>query len=546
MQNTSFMNKSPDYDVIIIGAGHNGLTCAAYLAGAGLKVKIVEKRSVVGGAAVTEEFHPGFRNSAAAYTVSLLNPKVIADLELARYGLKVVERSVSNFWPFEDGRSLTLHSESGAMKREFEKFSDRDARAVIEYYGALERTAAVFRRVVLEPPPNAGGGILDLLRAGKLGRDVINLPIEDQRLLLDIFTKSVHEFVSGYFETPEIQAACCFDGLIGAYVGPHTPGTAYILLHHAFGEVNGKKGMWGHAIGGMGAITQAMAKSAEARGVDIETNTGVREVIVENGAAHGVVLENGEAIRAKAVAANANLKSLYTKMIDSSVLDTDFLRRMTNWKCGSGVLRMNVALSELPDFTCKPGTSQQDHHTAGIVIGPSIDYLERAYLDAREFGSARKPIVEIMISSTLDDSLAPSGQHVASLFCQSFAPELPEGRSWDDEREAAADAAIDAVTTFAPNFRSSIIGKKTLTPLDLERDFGLVGGDIFHGALSLDQLYSARPMLGYADYRGPLKGLYHCGSGAHPGGGVTGAPGHNAAREMIRDLKGWRPFRRFE
>ncbi|MFQ5561992.1 MAG: phytoene desaturase family protein [Parvularculaceae bacterium] len=545
MLNRSENNRRIDCDVIVVGAGHNGLVCAAYLACAGLRVTVVEKRSVIGGAAVTEEFYPGFRNSVASYTVSLLNPKVIADLELARFGLKIVERKMSNFWPFEDGRFLALYPNADAIKREFAKFSDRDARAAAEYYGALERTATIFRRLVLETPPNAGGGLLDMVRAGRLGRDLIHLPIEDQRLLIDIFTKSVNEFVSGYFEAPEIRAACCFDGLIGAYAGPHTPGTAYVLLHHAFGEVNGKKGVWGHAIGGMGAVTQAMAKSAAARGVDIRTDAGVREVIIEDDAARGVVLENGETIRAGIVAANVNPKLLYTQLVDSGALDAEFLRRMKNWKCGSGVLRMNVALSELPDFTCAPGANLQDHHTAGVVIGSSVDYLERAYLDAREHGWARRPLVEILISSTLDDTLAPPGQHVASLFCQSFAPELPDGQSWDDAREDAADAAIDAVTEFAPNFRNSIIAKQVLTPLDLEREFGLLGGDIFHGAMSLDQLYSARPMLGYADYRGPLKGLYHCGSGAHPGGGVTGAPGHNAAREMIRDLKGWNPLRRF-
>jgi phytoene dehydrogenase-like protein len=305
------------------------------------------------------------------------------------------------------------------------------------------------------------------------------------------------------------------------------------MLHHAFGEVNGKKGVWGHAIGGMGAITQAMAAAATKLGVVIETSAGVREVTVEKGRATGVILDNGEAISAKYVVSNVNPKLLYTRLVPQAALPKPFYERIRNWRNGSGTFRMNVALNALPSFTALPG--EGDHLSAGIIIAPSLAYMDRAWLDARAFGWSRAPVVELLIPSLLDDTLAPPGQHVASLFCQHVAPELPDGKSWDDHRDEVADLMIATVDAYAPGFAASVIGRQIMSPLDLERTFGLLGGDIFHGALTLNQLFSARPMLGHADYRGPLTGLYHCGSGAHPGGGVTGAPGHNAAKIILRD-----------
>jgi len=287
----------------------------------------------------------------------------------------------------------------------------------------------------------------------------------------------------------------------------------------------------------MGAITQAMARSAAARGADIRVGAAVREVLVERGRAIGAVTETGEAFHASAVISNLNPRLLYLKLLDAAVLPTDFRERMARWRCGSGTFRMNVALSELPDFRCLPGRESADHHTAGIIIGPSLAYMERAYFDARTRGWSAQPIVEMLIPSTLDDSLAPAGQHVASLFCQHVAPQLPQGESWDQHRDAVADLMINTVDAHAPNFKASVLGRQIMSPLDLERTFGLIGGDIFHGALSLDQLFSARPMLGHGNYRGPLPGLYMCGSGTHPGGGVTGAPGHNAAREVLIDFR---------
>ncbi len=534
------MLKSGVRDAIIIGGGHNGLVCAAYLAAAGLKVTVLERRAVVGGAAVTEEFHPGFRNSVAAYTVSLLNPKVIRDLELARHGLKVVERKLANFLPLDDAQYLKVGA--GKTEQEVAKFSVRDAVRLADYGERLDLIADVLRDLVLETPPNVTAGswleaLPELLRSARLGKRIARLDMAMRRELLDLFVKSAGDYLDGWFESAPIKAAYGFDGIVGNYASPYSAGSAYVLLHHVFGEVNGKKGAWGHAIGGMGAISQAMAKAAAERGVEIRVSSPVREVIVEAGRAVGVVLEDGEALRARSVVSNLNPKLLYGTLIDASVLERNFRERMSHWRCGSGTFRMNVALSELPDFTVLPGGNLAEHHTAGIIMAPSLAYMDQAYLDAKAGGWSRRPIVEMLIPSTLDDSLAPPGRHVASLFCQHVAPVLPEGASWDAHREQVADVMIDLVTRHAPNFKAAVLGRQIMSPLDLERTFGLIGGDIFHGALSLDQLFSARPMLGHGDYRGPLKGLYMCGSGTHPGGGVTGAPGHNAAREIIADFR---------
>jgi phytoene dehydrogenase-like protein len=538
----SRMGDAKPRDVVIIGGGHNGLVCAAYLAAAKLKVTVLERRAVVGGAAVTEEFHPGFRNSVAAYTVSLLNPKVIRDLELPRHGLRVVERGLANFLPLDESRYLKIGA--GKTEQEVAKFSVRDAGRLAAYGERLDGIADVLRDLVLETPPNitAGGwleALPELLRGARLGKRLAKLDMPMRRELLGLFVKSAGDYLDAWFESAPIKAAYGFDGIVGNYASPYAAGSGYVLLHHVFGEVNGKKGVWGHAIGGMGAITQAMAKAAAERGVEIRVASPVREVLVERGRAAGVVTERGETIRARSVVSNLNPKLLYGSLIDPGALPQDFRERIAQWRCGSGTFRMNVALAELPDFTALPGRTLAEHHTAGIIMAPSLAYMDQAYLDARAGGWSKRPIVEMLIPSTLDDSLAPPNRHVASLFCQHVAPVLPEG-TWDDRREQVADVMIDLVNSHAPNFKAAVLGRQIMSPLDLERTFGLTGGDIFHGALSLDQMFSARPMLGHGDYRGPLKGLYMCGSGTHPGGGVTGAPGHNAAREIIADFRSGR------
>jgi phytoene dehydrogenase-like protein len=527
-------------DALVIGGGHNGLTCAAYLAAAGLRVTVLERRALVGGAAVTEEFHPGFRNSVAAYTVSLLNPKIIRDLDLPRHGLRVVERRCANFLPTADGRYLLTGE--GRTQAEVARFSARDAARLPEYAERLAAIADVLRDLVLTTPPNVLEGswrtaLPELLRAARVGGRLRRLDMSLRRELLALFAMSAGDYLDNWFESDPIKAVYGFDGIVGNYASPYTPGSAYVLLHHVFGEVNGKRGAWGHAIGGMGAITQAMAQAATARGARIRLATPVREVLVEGDRAVGVLTESGERLRAAAVVSNLNPKLLYLKMLAPASLPPEFREHMSHWRCGSGTFRMNVALAELPDFTCLPGNSAADHHTAGIILAPTLAYMERAYFDARVSGWSRSPIVELVIPSTLDDTLAPAGQHVASLFCQHVAPQLPNGESWDAHRETVADLMIETVNAWAPNFKAAVLGRQIMSPLDLERTFGLVGGDISHGTLSLDQLFSARPMLGYGNYRGPLRGLYMCGAGTHPGGGVSGVPGHNAAREILSDFR---------
>jgi phytoene dehydrogenase-like protein len=522
---------SSETEILIIGAGHNGLACAYYLAAKGLKVTMLERRSVVGGAAVTEEFHPGFRNSTASYTVSLLNPKIIADMRLYEHGLKVVLRKIDNFLPTL-GPGHLLSGRGGLTRREIARHSEKDAAGYDAYSAALESVVAILKQWILRAPPNAGGGLADILAALKLGNSVRGMNAEEQRNLFDFFTKSAGEILDRYFETDIVKALFGFDAIVGNYASPYDSGSAYVLLHHLFGEAAGVPGAWGHAIGGMGAITQAMAKACREKGVEIVLDAPVEEIIVERGRAAGAVAA-GKTWRAKAVAANVNPNHLFTKLVPDGAVAPDITRRMAGWAAESATFRMNVALSELPRFTSLPEPG--DHLTAGIIVAPSLTYMDRAYTSARTEGWSREPIVEMLIPSTLDDSLAPPGQHVASLFCQHFPYEVEGG--WEARVDEAADHIIAHVDRYAPGFKASVIGRLALSPWHLEQRFGIPRGDIFHGKMGLDQLFSARPMLGHADYRMPLPGLYLCGSGAHPGGGVTGAPGHNAAQAILADRR---------
>ncbi|MDB5721387.1 MAG: NAD(P)/FAD-dependent oxidoreductase [Alphaproteobacteria bacterium] len=524
----------PERDVLIIGAGHNGLVCAFYLARRGLKVTLLERRPIAGGAAVTEEFHPGFRNSTASYTVSLLNPKVIEDMKLYEHGLEVVLRKVDNFLPTL-GPDYLLSGRDGLTKREIARFSAADAEAYDSYSAALESVVAVLRQWILRAPPNSGGGLADILALLKLGNSVRGLDAEGQRHLLDFFTKSAADILERYFSHELVQALFGFDAVVGHFASPWTPGSAYVLLHHVFGEANGVSGAWGHAIGGMGAITQAMVRACTELGVEIVLDTPVDEIIVQQGRAAGAIA-GGKAWSAKAVVANVNPKMLFGELLPAGAVDPDISRRMSGWGAESATFRMNVALSELPRFTSLPEPG--DHLTGGIIIAPSLAYMDRAFTSARTGDWSAEPIVEMLIPSTLDDSLAPPGRHVASLFCQHFPYKVEGG--WEARVDEAADQVIAHVDRYAPGFKASVLGRLPLSPWHLEQRFGLVGGDIFHGKMGLDQLFSARPMLGHADYRMPLPGLYLCGAGAHPGGGVTGAPGHNAARAILADRRKWR------
>ncbi|HEX3430967.1 MAG TPA: NAD(P)/FAD-dependent oxidoreductase [Rhizomicrobium sp.] len=525
------------YDIVVIGGGHNGLVCAFYCARAGLKVLVLERRGLVGGAAITEEFAPGFKNSTASYTVSLLHPKVIAEMGLAGHGLTIVPRKMQNFLPLNEREYLAVGR--GRTKGEVAKYSQADAARLDAFSARLAVLADLVRELLLTTPPNLGEGnwwdaIGEMIKAGGLARRLTRLDTVARRDLLALFGQSAGEWLDGWFESDPIKAALGFDAIVGNYASPYGPGTGYVLLHHGIGEVNGVKGAWGHAMGGMGTVTQAMAAAAREAGVEIRTNSEVREVIVEQGRAQGVITAAGEAFRARAVASNLNPKLLFLSLVDTSLLPADFVGRMRSYRCASGTFRMNVALSELPRFACLPEPG--DHLTAGIIIAPSLAYMDRAYSDARAQGWSKVPIVEILVPSVTDPGLAPEGKHVASLFCQHVAPELPDGASWDAKKDEVADLMIDTVDRYAPGFKASVMARSVLSPLDLERTFGLVGGDIMHGSLALDQLFSARPVLGNGNYRSPIPGLYMCGAGTHPGGGVSGIPGHNAAREIVKDV----------
>jgi phytoene dehydrogenase-like protein len=499
-----------------------------------LKVAVLEAADVVGGAAVTDEFLPGFRNSAASYTVSLLQPKVIRDMELERHGLKVVLRKTDNFLP--GNGDYLLSGRGGLTRKEIARHHKPDAEAYDRYRAELETVVRLLRKWLLRAPPDPARKVGAIPRLLSLGRDLAGLSLAEMRVVHDFALRSAAEILDRHFHGELTKALFGFDGVVGNFASPQSPGTAYVLLHHLFGEAAGVPGAWGHAIGGMGSITQAMARACREAGADILLNMPVEEIIVEHGRACGVVA-GGRGWRAANVVAGVNPKLLFERLIPYGAVDADAAARMHGWKCESATFRMNVALSELPKFTVLP--KKGNHLTAGIIIAPSLDYMHRAYLDAAVSGWSEKPIIEMVIPSTLDPGLAPKGRHVASLFCQHFRYDLGPGRSWDGEREKVADHIIATVDAHAPGFAKSVLGRQIHSPLDLERRFGLVGGDIFHGKMSLDQLFSARPMIGAADYRMPLKGLYLCGSGAHPGGGVTGAPGHNAAHAVLADRRFW-------
>ena len=518
-------------DAVVIGGGHNGLVCAGYLAKSGLKVTVVERRHIVGGACVSEEFYPGFRNSSCAYLVGLLAPEIIRDLKLHRHGLEILEREGGTFSPQPNGSHIELLSDKDAVKAQL---SSRDGMAYEELSALLDRAAVVMRAIARERAPDMTGGWGELLQGARAGWHLRHLPRRDRGDFAALMLKSLGDFLDERFESAAFKGVYGFKGLVGNMASPYATGSAYVLLHHVFGEVNGKRGQWGQPRGGMGAITQALQRSLEAQGGRVITGQGVREVIVEQGRARGVVLSDGRAIRARAVASSVNPRLLFLDMLDPALLEPAFRRRLEHWRCRSGTFRMNVALSELPDFTARPGTNLQRHHQGTITIAPSLAYLDRAHDDARQKGWSERPVISMCLPTTIDPALAPEGCHIAGLFCQHFNPALPEGKSWHDHRDAAAQAVIDTIADFAPNFPGSVIGYKALSPLDLEEEYGLVGGDIFHGEMHLDQLFSLRPAPEAADYTTPVKGLFQCGSGTHPGGGVTGLPGWNAARAILR------------
>ncbi len=528
------MPEQKNYDAIIVGGGHNGLVCAFYLAKAGLKTCVVERSKIVGGAAITEEFHPGFSNSVAAYTVSLLQPEIISDMDLNTHGLEIILRKIDNYLPLENGYMLA--GRNGLTAREIARHSTKDAQNLPKYEAALEKIVECVRQLLLVTPPNAGGGIADLLALLKTAGILNKLPLDAQRNMLAFFTRSASEILDQYFENETVKALFGFDAIVGHFASPEEPGSAYVLLHHVFGETNNVKGAWGHAIGGMGAITQSMAKACLQTGVEIFTNNPVLKITSDKGRQKQVHTDTA-IFCAPVIAASVHPKILYEDLLKDQNLPPDFIRSIRNYKSHSGTFRMNVALDKLPEFTNAP--QNQAYLGGGIIIAPTLNYMHEAWASARNKGWSDDPIVEMLIPSFVDSTLAPKGQHVASLFCQQFSYTLPAGKNWPDQRQKAADHIIATVEKHAPGFAASILGMQVLSPWDLEQKLALIGGDIFHGRMSLDQLFSARPVLGYGAYRSPIKGIYMCGSGTHPGGGVTGAPGHNAAKTILKDKNIW-------
>jgi phytoene dehydrogenase-like protein len=516
------------YDALVIGGGHNGLVAACYLAKAGKRVIVLERHHTVGGAAITEEIHPGFRVSVASYSLSLLRPEIIGDLRLADYGLEVYPKSPSYFMPFPDGAHLFLYAGDRARsKAAIARFSARDAAAYDAWEDFWDRCCDIIEPTLMQPPISLAELAQRFDDAG--GAD------DFRRLML----LSMRDLLDEFFETEPVKAAMAPQALISTMAGPATPGSPFIYLVHAIGRaIGGRRGVWGYARGGMGAITQALAAAALDLGVEIRTSAPVAEVLVADGVAAGAVLESGETIRARAVLSNADPKRTFLALTPAGALPADFRQRIArNYRIGGTVYKLNLAIAELPRYAAAPPDAPPELCSRATVdIAPSLAYLERAWDDFKAGRPSTEPFIEIFSQSPTDPTLAPPGKHVLSCFCQ-FFPYQPEGRDWDDGlRDEMADRILAKLAEYAPNMRGAVIARQMLSPIDLERRFGLTGGNIFHGEMTPDQSFNLRPLAGWADYRTPLAGLYLCGSGAFPGGGVTGIPGHNAAQVVLSDL----------
>lgn len=522
------------FDAIIVGGGHNGLVAAAYLARAGRKVLVLEARELVGGCAVTEEIWPGYRVSTASYLASLLQDRVVRELELERFGYRVDAKDPAFFSPFPDGRYFFMWQDRSKTLVEIAKFSVRDAEAYPKYENHLERLAQVAESLLLTTPPNfPPGGVGDFIDYLKLVGRLRGLTKKEIVGLVKIFTQSAAEFLDEWFESEQVKVTLATDGVIGANGGPRSPGTAYILLHHCMGGVNGHRGLWGFVRGGMGAVSNAIADSARSKGAVIRTNATVAKILVRGGRAQGVVLAEGEEVKAKIVASNLDPKKTFLELLEASDLNQEFLDGIRKFRIEGTSLKMNLALRGLPEFRALPGAPGAQHR-ATMHICPSVEYIERAWDDAKYGRPSNSPLIEMTIPTMYDPTLAPEGHHIMGIFLQ-YAPYTLKDSNWDRERKRYTERILDVVEEYCPNIRSVVVEKQTLTPLDLERRFHITGGNIFHGEMSLDQMFVLRPLAGWARYRTPVKGLYLCGSGAHPGGGVMGAPGHNAAREILKD-----------
>jgi phytoene dehydrogenase-like protein len=522
------------YDVVIIGAGHNGLVAAAYLARAGRKVLVLERRELVGGACVTEELWPGFKVSTAAYVNSLLRPEIIRELELKKYGFELLPRNPASFTPFPDGRYLLLGPDKGLNHREVSKFSAKDAQALPRYEAMLERVAALIEPMLLEPPPDPWSSrISDLWRLVRLGVRFRRMGA-DAADAMEILTGAIRPILDRWFESEQLKVTLATDAIIGAMTSPSMPGSAFVLFHHVMGECDGAKGVWGYVRGGMGGITQALAASARVHGAEIRVNAPVERILVKDGRVTGVVIKGGEEIPVSRVASNADCHVTFEKLMDASQLPDSFRTALARIDYNSPSLKINVAVDRLPNFLALPGSEPAPQHRGTIHIGPTLDYVEEAFDDAKYGRPSKSPIIECTIPSAVDDTVAPPGKHLISMFVQYAPTHLREGR-WEEVRERFADRCFEIVEQYAPNFRQSVIARQVLSPLDIQERFGLTGGNIFQGAMTISSLFFMRPAAGFSNYRTPIKGLYLCGAATHPGGGVMGACGYNAARQIIND-----------
>ena len=527
-------NKS-QYDAVIIGGGHNGLVNAAYLAKEGLKVAILEKRSIVGGCAITEEPWKGYKVSTLSYVNSLFHPQIIRDLDLKSCGFEMLPRNPSSFTPFPDGRSLLLGPDKALVHKEISKFSKKDADAYPEYEAMLGEMSEILEPMMAECPPNKMS-FSDISRFGVLGFKKRHSIRKNWAELIRFLSGSASDMLEQWFESEQLKVTLATDAIIGANASPRSPGTAYVLFHHVMGECNGVKGVWGYMRGGMGGLTQSLAKRCQALGVDIYTNTGVTDIITVNGRATGAVTEQGREFAARILVSCADPNITFNHLIDKKELPEEFVRQVARINYDSASVKINLALDKLPDFSALPGSQLGPQHKGTIHICPDLQYIEDAYADSVAGRPSTRPILECTIPTTCDETLAPEGKHIMNIFSQYGPNKLRPGLSWANEREAYGDRVLDIMEEYAPGFKSSVIHRQIITPEDLENEYNLTGGNIFHGRMNLDQMFNMRPVPGYADYRTPIRGLYLCGSGAHPGGGVMGTPGWNASKAIKHDI----------
>jgi len=536
LQQPAFIEQpmSTKYDVIVIGGGHNGLVNAAYLARAGKKVLVLERRHVLGGAAVTEEVFPGFKFSVCSYVVSLLRPEIIRELDLPRHGLEILPLD-GTFTPMPNGDYLWRVNDHAKTRREIARHSRVDAEAYDEYGKAMIDMAHFVKPIMNMTPPDPTSlnpkGLKDLLFLGKRFQ---KLSADDKYNQVQLMTMSAVDFLDQWFETDVLKATMSASGIIGTFLGVRSPGTAYVLLHHYMGEIDGAFRSWGLSRGGTGAISNAIADAAREFGAEIRTEAPIEKIILKNGNAKGVVLANGDEVHADVVSSSVDPRLTFMKMVGEEHLPDDFTDDLKRYKYRGSSGKVNLALDGLPDFKCLPGAGP--HLRGAVSISPSVEYMERAYDEAKYGRFSRRPYIDMVIPSLTDPSVAPPGKHVMSCFVQYAPYNLKEG-NWDDKREEFGDTVIETIAEHAPNIKDLILHRQVLTPLDLERDFGLSEGNIFQGELTLEQLFFLRPAPGWAQYQTPIRNLYMCGSATHPGGGIMGAPGRNAAMQMLKDLK---------